>query len=284
MSLEGPFRTVLFTPADDEEKLHGALESEADALFFDLEDGVDPSRRDEARGIAARVLKQAPSRDRPVLVRVNAPGTGRMEQDVRETAGAGPDGYVVPGVESPEDVRAVREVHRSAAGTEDSLEVVPVVETAVGVRRAYDVARAEGVSRLALGSMDLLRDLGARWTPDGRTINPVRSRLVIDSRAAGIEPPLDTVWPRLDDPEGLRAEARRSADMGFQGKMLLHPAQIEPVREAFTPTEDELEWARAVVGAFESREGRGSMTVDGEFVDRPIYERARSILARAEDA
>lgn len=276
-----PFRTVLFTPADDEQMLRGALDTDADVLFFDLEDGVDPARRDAARSTAARVLGETSPRDRPVFVRVNAPDSGRMEEDVHATGEAGVDGFVVPGVESPEDVRAVRQVGRETAGSDEPLDLIPIVESAAGVRRTYEVARAEGVHRLALGSMDLLRDLGARWTPGGETLTGVRSRLVIDSRAAGIEAPLDTVWPKLKDPEGLGAEARRSADMGFQGKMLLHPAQIEPVREAFTPSRDELEWARKVVEAFESREDdRGSIAVEGEFVDRPVYERARRVLAR----
>jgi citrate lyase subunit beta/citryl-CoA lyase len=162
--------------------------------------------------------------------------------------------------------------------------VIAIIETAAGVRAAYETAVAPRVAALLLGAVDLGAELGLEPRADGLEVLYARSQLVVDSAAAGIRPPFDIVHLDVRDDAGLEAECRLARSLGFRGKGCIHPAQIDIVNRVFAPSDAELEWARDVVEAFEREEadGRGVFALDGEMVDLPVVERARRILAEGE--
>jgi citrate lyase beta subunit len=166
----------------------------------------------------------------------------------------------------------------------DGPPVVAIVETASGLRSAYETASAARVAALLLGAVDLGAELGLEPRPDGLEILHARSQVVVDSAAAGIRPPFDIVHLDVRDDAGLEEECRLARSLGFRGKACIHPAQLDVVHRVFAPTEAELEWARRVVDAYEREtgEGRGVFALNGAMVDLPVAERARRILAEAE--
>lgn len=258
--------------------LSKALASDADAVTFDLEDGVAPDAGPEARRAVADALADAPA-DRLVGVRINRPDAGGDVDLDAVLGGREPDYVVVPKVERP------RVLERLAGrlderGSDASLRAT--VETAPGVLEAPAIAAAPRVGGVGFGGEDLSADLGAAPTPGGTELDYARQRVVVAAAAAGV-PALDTVYADFEDDEGLRAEAERAARLGFDGKSAIHPAQVGTINEAFTPAEAAVERARRVVEAFEAAEG-GAVRVDGEMVDLPVYERARRVLDRARAA
>jgi citrate lyase beta subunit len=166
----------------------------------------------------------------------------------------------------------------------DGPPVIAIVETATGVRSAYETASSARVAALLLGAVDLGAELGLEPRPDGLEILHARSQVVVDSAAAGIRPPFDIVHLDVRDDPGLEAECRLARSLGFRGKACIHPAQLDVVHRVFAPSDEELDWARGVVDAYEREigEGRGVFALNGAMVDLPVVERARRILAEAE--
>jgi citrate lyase subunit beta/citryl-CoA lyase len=266
-------RSVLFAPGNDRHKLAKALESGADAVVADLEDAVPPEEKSAARTVVRELLPAA-STSSLVAVRVNAADTSFWEDDLRAVADLELAALVLPKA-TPE---AVERLGR------EGPPVLAIVESAQGLRRAYDVASAPRVAALALGAVDLGVELRLEPRADGQEVLVARSLLVLDSAAAGLRAPFDLVHLALDDVEGLEAECRLARSLGFRGKVCVHPAQVEVVNRVFLPTRDELERARRVVEAYERgvADGAGVVRVDGEMVDLPVVERARQVLAEAE--
>jgi citrate lyase subunit beta/citryl-CoA lyase len=165
-----------------------------------------------------------------------------------------------------------------------SIDLMPIIETARGVHHAYDIATAgTRVQRLAFGAGDFTRDIGVRWSRRESESQYARAALVIASRAAGLEAPLDSVWVDLRDQRGLVRSARLVKQLGFQGKMCIHPSQVGPINAAFAPTPDEVAFATRVVEAFRAAEAQGlaSLQLDGQFIDYPIVEAAQRLLRSA---
>jgi citrate lyase subunit beta/citryl-CoA lyase len=264
-------RSFLFVPADDPRKLASAVRSGADVVVADLEDAVAPGGKAAAR----RTLEEfvAGRTGGPtLLVRVNAPRSEAIEADLACIRGLSIDGIVVPKAHPGE----LAEVEVGG------LPVVAMVEDAVGVRAAFELAQVAHVVRLALGGVDLAAELGLTPRADGLQLLHVRSRLVIDSAAAGVAPPIDTPYLRYRDDDGLRAECELARSLGFGAKACIHPAQVEAVARAFAPSGDDLDWARAIVAAYE-QQGRGVTAHDGEMIDAPVVARARALLGETTD-
>ena len=161
---------------------------------------------------------------------------------------------------------------------------MPIVETGRGIAALRDIARSgTRVRRLSFGAGDYTLDVGMRWTFGERELDHVRTAIVVESRAAGLEPPVDTVWIHLGQPEALRRSTELARDLGFQGKLCIHPEQLDPVNEVFTPTDEEIGKSERYVAAFEEAEANGSVSiqVDGYFIDYPIVEKARRTLQLA---
>jgi citrate lyase subunit beta/citryl-CoA lyase len=211
---------------------------------------------------------------RPPVVRVNGADTQWFADDLALVAELRPDAIVLPKA-TPAAVAAL---------PTDAPPVLAIVETAAGLRCAYETATAEVVVALLLGAVDLGAELGLEPRPDGLEIVYARSKVVVDSAAAGIRPPFDIVHLDVRDYDGLEAECRLARSLGLRGKACIHPAQLEVVHHVFAPTGAEVEWAERVVEAYEREagEGRGVFALNGSMVDLPVVERARRILAEAE--
>jgi citrate lyase subunit beta/citryl-CoA lyase len=259
-------RSYLFAPGHNPKLLGKVFEAGADAVILDLEDAVPPDAKDRARVLVARALAE-----HPAWVRVNAARSDLCAADLDALAGRAL-GIKIPKTESADDVQWIAD---RAPGTP----IVCAIETARGVLAAQEIASVPGVRHLAMGGVDLQLDLNA-GNGNLHTLY-VRSHLVMVSRAVGIDPPVDAVYPRLDDEAGLREQAEFARSLGFSGKSAIHPRQLPVLHEVFTPSQRELEWARQVVDAFDAAGGEALRLPDGEFVDLPVAERARRLLQLA---
>ena len=263
-------RSLLFAPASDEGKLGKAFACGADAVVADLEDAVPAAEKARAREIASRLLAEAESESLK-FVRINAVGTEHWEADLAALEGLALDAVVVPKA-TPECVGRV------------PRPTVAIVETAQGLRLAHETALEPNVLALVLGAVDLCLELGLEPRADGQEILFARSKLVVDSAAAGIRAPFDVVHLRTRDEQGLAAACAFARSLGFRGKACIHPAQVPVVNREFAHRAEEVERARRIVAAYEraAGEGRGAVAVEGEMVDLPVVERARRILAGEE--
>lgn len=263
-------RSVLFAPAGDERKLLKAIASSADAVVADLEDAVAPSARAAARETLRRLCPSGEPR-RSLMVRVNEPGTADFDEDLQLLRSLDLYGVVVPKATS-----------KSIGCLPSGLpRVVPIVETAQGVRESYEIASVPGVFALMFGAIDLAAEIDFRWRADGLHLLYARSQVVLSSAAAGIAFPIDSAWVKLDDPDGFVEEARVARSLGFQGKACIHPAQLELAHQVFDS--DQIAWAEATMNAYRAAlaRGEGVVAVDGEMVDMATLRRAERILVAA---
>ncbi|HEU5315634.1 MAG TPA: CoA ester lyase, partial [Chloroflexota bacterium] len=289
-----PLRSMLFTPGDQPRKVEKALaDLPADAVILDLEDAVAIDRKPQTRAPVAYAVTQPRARpDAPrVFVRANALTTPWFFGDLNAIVAAGLDGVILPKTAGPEEVFAadayLTHLERERGLPEKSVELLPLIESASGaasLRRLCRVAqRTARVRRLGFGATDFTNDIGATWTDDESQLLLVCSQLVLYSREAGLDPPIDTVYPHFRDRDGYEARCRRSRALGFGGRMCIHPDQIEPTNRLYAPTEEEVEWATEVIAAFEEaeKEGTAALTVRGQLVDYAFVVRARNILEQA---
>ena len=280
-------RSLLFAPGNHARRVEKCLTLGADAVILDLEDAVAEAEKAATRAVVVQAL----SRPRRSLgyIRVNALGTPWSLGDFLAVVAPGVDGIVLPKVESASDLRTgewlLDSLERDRGLPRDSIDLIPIIETAAGFANMASIAAAaRRTRRLAFGAGDFTLDIGLTWSADETELLPYRSQFVVQSRAAGLEPPLDTVWVSLDDPEGFRRSAERACSLGFQGKLCIHPDQVPVVNDCFRPAPRELAHARRVIEAFEAaqRDGLAAIQVDGQFVDYPIVYRAQRLVARAE--
>ncbi|AFZ71826.1 HpcH/HpaI aldolase/citrate lyase family protein [Natronobacterium gregoryi] len=277
-------RSVLFTPGDRPEMLQKAPRSGADVVVFDLEDAVSPARKDEAREAVREVLAADDfDPDCEVCVRINAT-SDRIEDDL-EGLFAGRTSLRLDSLMLPKASGAA-DVHDLVSALESNgvfLPVIPLVESAAGVLAAPEIAAVPATDALAFGAEDLSADVGATVSKDGSELEYARQRVVL-AAAAHDCPAIDTLVTAFEDEKRLREDVRRSVRLGYDGKLAIHPAQIDPINEAFTPDDEELEWARRVLEAKREAdaEGRGVFEVDGEMIDAPLVAQAERLLERAE--
>lgn len=261
-TLLNTLRLPLFVPGDRPERFAKAEASGADCVIIDLEDAVAPEAKDLARTCAGR---HELSR-KPVLVRINGVGSPWFEDDLAALAVASISGVVLPKAERDTDIRAVRDSLGDVA-------VVPLIETARGLINVAETLSAAGVAVAAFGSLDLALDLGS--SPSWEALSLARQHLVLHSRLAGLPGPLDGVTTNFTDPDLVEADARRAAELGFSGKLLIHPAQAEPAQRGLQPSDEAVRQAERIVAAGTG----GAVQVDGTMVDRPLVERAMHVLA-----
>lgn len=262
--MSGTAASWLFVPGDRPDRFDKAVAAGADEVIIDLEDAVAPADKVTARNAAVDWLATGSA-----WVRVNAAGTPWHEDDVRTLATArGLRGLVVP---KAEDVEALEAVRRELLGRP----IVALVETALGLARAIDIARCPGVERLAFGSIDFALDIGS--SEDDTALLLARSTLVVGSRVAGKAAPIDGVTTALTDPDAVRRDAERARGLGFGGKLCIHPTQVAVVGAAFRPTPEQVAWARQVLDDASSGAGVVASST-GQLIDKPVLDRARRIL------
>ncbi len=260
-----PLNSLLFVPASRPERIAKALAAGADAVIVDLEDAVAPADKDAARAALAAALDPA----RPVMVRINGADSTWFAEDLELLGHPGVAAVVLPKAEDADDVAVVAQ---AVAGRP----VLPLVESALGFEQRLALAHAPGVQRLVFGHIDFQADMGMRC--DEEELLPFRAALVLASRLADIAAPIDGVTTAIDDEALLRADARRARRLGFGGKLCIHPRQVAVVNACFTPSADEVAWARRVIEA-DANAGGAAVAVDGKMVDRPVVLRAQAILS-----
>ena len=268
--------TALFVPGDRPERFEKAAAAGPDTVIIDLEDAVAPAAK--AAALAAVVTALKPGTSFRALVRVNAADSRYYSDDIDQLLGlAQVPGHGLLGLMLPkaEDAAVIEDLAgRLQTTSRLSLAVGPLVESALGVMNSLGIAGVPGVTRLAFGAIDYALDINA--SGDDRFLDYARATLVNASRAAGIAAPLDSPSTDIKDTANVAKSARLARDFGFAGKLCIHPAQVQVVKDEFIPNYVEVAWARSVLAA----EG-GAAQVDGQMVDRPVTERAHRILQRA---
>jgi citrate lyase subunit beta/citryl-CoA lyase len=275
-------RSALYMPGANERALVKAREIPADALILDLEDAVAPAAKAEARERVCTAAASDDYGDRVVTIRVNAIATEWHRDDVAAAAQAGPDAIVVPKVSGAADVHAVEALLRDA-GAPASTAIWAMLETPAAIVRAVEIAgAAERLTVLVMGTNDLAAELFAQPGPDRAPLQAALAACVIAARATG-RTILDGVYNDVRDVDGFAAECRQGRAFGFDGKTLIHPSQVDPCNQAFSPSEDEVAHAHRVIEAFEEAEraGAGVVTVDGRMIENLHVATARRVLALA---
>jgi citrate lyase subunit beta/citryl-CoA lyase len=262
-------RSYLFVPADRPERYAKALASGADAVVVDLEDAVAPAAKEGARAALADWLAHGAGQPIVrVIVRINAADTPWFADDLAVARSPRVAAVMLPKAERRDDLARI--AHEC---------LLPLIETAAGVDALREVARAPRVQRLVFGSIDLQADLGIAG--DDQELLLFRSQLVLHSRLAGIAPPVDGVCTAIDDAAVLEAQTLRARRLGFGAKLCIHPRQVDAVNRGFTPSAEELAWARRVIAAAGAA-GGSAVAVDGRMVDKPVLLRARALMQQAE--
>lgn len=287
-------RTLLFAPATRPELLAKAQDSQADALIFDLEDSVPLQAKDQAREHVTQAFRQGLKK--PVFLRLNHPRAGDCRTDLK-TLGAGPvpnlAGVILPKAESPRDIEQLSlwlsELEASAGWSEGCLKILPLVETCLGLRNTFDLAQASprvcGMSLASAEQGDFMVDLGGRWTPGSLALTYPRSKMVVDARAAGLQWLVDGVFMNLRETDALHKECSLARELGFVGKMAIHPSQLDVMHQVFSPSADEIRYAKGLVQAFREAEalGIGAVRYEGMMVDYANVRLAERTLSLAED-
>ena len=264
-------RSYLFVPADRPERFGKALASGADRVIVDLEDAVKPDGKAAARqGLVAAGFDW-----NRIVLRVNDAASSFWADDWAAVAALPVAAVLVPKAEDPATIA------EAVAGAGRAIEVIPQIETVRGVVNLAGLLAAPGVKRVAFGHLDYAVDLGA--APDWEPMLYTRSTLVLQSRIAGRDAPIDSVTPNFSDDAGLASETEAARKLGFGAKLLIHPRQVATVRRVFAPSEADVDWARRVIAALETASAGGAVTVDGRMIDKPVADAARRVLAQHEE-
>ena len=277
-----PRRSVLYMPGANERALAKAEGLPADALILDLEDAVAPDAKAEARDRVCEAAVSDRYGSREVTIRVNGAGTPWHDDDLRAVAAAGPAGVVVPKVDSAGAVHAIEKA-LEASGTPDRTAIWAMLETPLAMLSAEEIcAASERLIVLVMGTNDLAKELQAEHVPGRQPLLAGIGLCLLAARATG-KVILDGVYNDITDADGFEAECRQGRELGFDGKTLIHPTQLEPCNRVFAPAADEVERAGRIIEAFEQAqaEGRGVVAVDGRMVENLHVEQARRTLALA---
>ncbi len=281
-------RSRLYLPGNNPDLMLNAGLFGPDAIILDLEDSVAPSEKDAARVLVRNALRQVDFRSSERIVRINPLRTEFGREDLEMIVPEAPDTLLVPKCERGQDVQEVAQLLdelEEKYAVPWRIHLMPLIESAKGVWHAYEIASAsDRVVALAFGAEDFTADIGAERTTEGRESFVARSLIVLGAKAAGVQA-IDTVFSDVQDVEGLVRSTEESAALGFDGKGVIHPLQIEPIHKVFAPTPEQIERAKQIVAALEEAEKRGAgvATLGTKMIDAPVAARARRILRLAEE-
>ena len=283
-------RALLFMPGDSLRKIEKAIALSVDSIVMDLEDGVAFSQKAEARRTVVQALQTLNFGRSERLVRMNPMGSELAEDDLRSTITGRPDGYVLPKAEFAEPVEAVAEFlsleERARGWPAGQIKVLPIVETALGVMNVREIGLADPrVDALLFGAEDLAGDMGAVRTPTGWEVFYARSAVVMAAKAYRLQA-IDQVFFDLNDLDGFEAECRAGRQMAYDGKMVIHPRQVEIAQRVFAPSPEEIERALRIIQAHQEAQaaGLGAFALDGRMVDMPVVRMAEQVLRKARAA
>lgn len=284
-----PLRSVLYVPGNKEDWMRKAPRYGADALILDLEDSVPENDKRMARGLVRKMLEELGAAGQTLFVRVNRLETGLTGEDLEAITCPHLYGILLPKVQAPEDVVEVdvllKFFERKAGMPLGRVCVDPSLETAQGIRRAYDIAMAAERVAYMGGSGgkggDTARSVGFQWTPEGLETLFLKSKVLVDARAAGIQYPLSGGWMDIHNLDGLHALAQQLKQIGYTGMHLIHPSHVPVVNKVFTPTPEEIAHWQGLIAAMAARrqEGSAAVTYAGDMVDVAHEETARAMLA-----
>jgi citrate lyase subunit beta/citryl-CoA lyase len=276
------FRSLIFVPGNNSRFLEKAKTLKADIVCFDLEDSVPDVEKSNARQLIKTALKSRSSYLSSIFVRTNSPASGKIPDDLKEIIQKGIDGIVIPKVNN---VAEMKKIEKNISKLEKTrklkpIQVIPSIESAEGVVNTYNIASySKRISAVVFGIFDLLNDLGIEYTKDPEGGRYSRAKVPVDAKAAGVAS-IDAIWQDLKDTKGLEQDCKIGKSLGYTGKSIIHPDQINITHEIFHPSKTEIQWARKVCDVYlkSSKKGRGATTVDGKMIDEVHYKQAKAVL------
>lgn len=283
-------RALLYMPGDDRRKIEKSTALGVDCICMDMEDGVAANRKAEARAVITRAMKELNFGSSECCIRINSIGSGLESYDLAAALAANPDTIVVPKIETAEQIKWVTErietYELSSNKSIGSIRLLVGVETAKGILNLKEIAEADKrLEAIIFGAEDYAASIGAKRTKEATEVLYVRQAVVTACAANDLQS-IDMVYIDFRDEAGLRAEAEQGAGFGFSGKQIIHPNQVSAVQEAYTPSEEAIEYAKRIVETFETsqREGKGAYALDGKMIDMPLLRNAQKVLDRAKAA
>ena len=282
-----PRRALLYVPGTSMKMMTKAAGLSVDSVCLDLEDAVPLDQKEEARGLVAQALAELDFGHTERCVRINEAGSDLARADLEAVLPLHPDAVILPKVASPDALLWADELLLEAETRHGwpigGIALIALIETAMGVVRLADIAGATPrLQALAFGAEDLMADVGGKRTPSNREVAYPRSAVAIMAAAFGLQA-LDQVYVAYKNLEGFRTEAEEAAVLGYQGKQVIHPAQVDIAQDVFTPSDEEIAYAKRVLKAVQEAkaQGKGVFALDGKMVDGPMIKAAQRILARA---
>ncbi len=282
-------RALLYMPGDSRPKIEKAITLGVDCICMDMEDGTAYNRKEKAREVIARALQELDFGNAEKLIRINGVGTGLEEDDLAATLRHHPDAVVIPKAESLEQIQWLSEkieaMELSQGWELNKIRILAVVESAKGFINLPEIATHPRLDALIFGAEDYAASVGATRSRGGLEILYARSKLILHAAANDLQA-IDVVFVNFKDVVNLKIDAMQGAQMGFTGKQIIHPNQVAPVQEAFTPSDTEINYAQRLLEAFEAAEAEGAGAIDfeGKMIDMPLVKSARSVIERAKAA
>ncbi|MBO5836880.1 MAG: CoA ester lyase [Oscillospiraceae bacterium] len=281
-------RSMLFLPGNNPNMLINGNCLGADAVIFDLEDAVSPDQKDAARILVRNTMRYMDFRGCEIIVRINSIDTPFWKQDIDQILPQKPALILLPKTGSAQDVLEadgyITEVEAKLGMEKNTVGLMPLIETAMGVENAFQIASAtKRVKALFLGAEDLTADLQCKRTKEGREIEYARTRLVVAARAAGVDV-YDTPFTDVNDDEGIVTDAKLAKALGFTGKASISPRHVEVINSVFSPTQAEIDYAYEVMAAITlaKEQGKGAISLRGKMIDAPIVSRAQQTISVAQ--
>jgi citrate lyase subunit beta/citryl-CoA lyase len=280
-------RSFLFVPGTRTNLLPKAVATGADAIILDLEDSVPPAQKEEARTLVSAELVRSP--DRLTFLRINHPRLGNLDEDLAALAPHSAQAVMVPKVEALRDIEEIDArlaAHERDAGLEaGAISILAVIESSMGLRNLFDIVshtkRVRGAALATAEEGDFMCDIGGKWTATGEALTYARGKFICDARAAKMTWLVDGAFMQLSNEPALECESRLARTHGFNGKVAVHPSQVKPINQIFSPTDAEVERAQKLILAFREAEsqGRGAIQFQGMMVDRANVQWAEQILS-----
>ncbi len=281
-------RSMLFLPGNNPNMLINGNCLGADAVIFDLEDAVSPDQKDAARILVRNTMRYMDFRTCEIIVRINSIDTPFWKQDIDQILPQKPGLILLPKTGTAQDVLEadayITQVEAKLGMEKNTVGLMPLIETALGVENAFQIASAtKRVKALFLGAEDLTADLQCKRTKEGREIEYARTRLVVAARAAGVDV-YDTPFTDVNDDEGIVTDAKLAKALGFTGKASISPRHVEVINSVFSPTQEEIDYAYEVMAAIAlaKEQGKGAISLRGKMIDAPIVSRAQQTISMAQ--
>ena len=277
------FRSLVFVPGNNSRFLEKAKSLTADIVCFDLEDSVPDKEKTKARKLIKNALKQRKLYSTNIYARTNSPESGKIESDLKEIMQKGIDGIVIPKVNSAKELKKIEKtiISLEKKGKISGTRIIPSIESALGVVNCYAIAScSKRIDALVFGIFDLLNDIGIEYTKGNpRGAKYARYKIPVDVTAAGVYA-IDGIWQDIKDKSGLKKDCDVGRSLGYVGKSIIHPDQIETVHKIYHPNKNEIRWAKLVMKTYNSstKKGKGATVVDGKMIDEVHYKRAKALL------